>query len=151
MFCTIILFQSHLGSIATGSEQESSVSWEWWKPSQPGFNHFFWSQVSPEPWQFVSCRKQSCFEMFMRLRRRENASCWMYCVFRKRLKNCSLSFSPQSGHGHVPGFPWMAFYICGGTKIAAYCRKEVFPVKILSYRCFIDKIFTELQWFIWAQ
>lgn len=61
----------------------------------------------------------------MRLRKRENTSYSMYCVFRKRPKNCSLSSSPHSGYGHIPGFPWMVSFI-SGTKIAAYCRKEVF-------------------------
>lgn len=82
VFPTIISFQNHLGSTALWSGQESSVSWEWWKPSQPGFNHFFWSQESPESWYFISCRKQSCFEAFMRLREKIHPMECIVCLGR---------------------------------------------------------------------
>lgn len=73
------------------------------------------------PDALIPCRKQSCFEMFMGLRKRKNTSCGMFCVFQNSPLNCSLSFSPQATLEVFHGwFPPSGLAKHRGTKISAY-------------------------------
>lgn len=73
------------------------------------------------PDALIPCRKQSCFEMFMGLRKRKNTSCGMFCVFQNSPLNCSLSFSPQATFEVFHGwFPPSGLAKHRGTKISAY-------------------------------
>lgn len=74
---------------------------------EPAFNHFSSSQASPEFSCFVPCRKVLLWDVYEI--KRENTCSGMCFVFKNRPLNCSLS--PQAGHGHIPGFPWIVSFI----------------------------------------
>lgn len=123
-----------------GREAQSAESVE---PPQPEFNH-----LSHSLWMlmlFAPCRKQTCFETFMRLRKRENTSNSMYCVFRNRLWTVPWALVPWSWPH--PRFSMDCFFhqCLQNTEVLQFlpfAERKFFPLRILSYWCFMDKIFT---------